>query len=212
MDGLFLSFCGLDGSGKTTQAELLKSYFTEKTSRSTLIVPGFKPSRHVKTLSTVAKKAGHYYEDVFTTDIITLSLLSDLWENTQKYILPALNDGGIVITERYWESSKVYSPILGSNQMFINNLITLFPYPNLYIHLDIDPVVSHQRVVERASQTGQPLTEKESLDHMIAARNQYLRFVKEDERCIQIEVNEKSPNEIHEEIVRRIDSLVKRVE
>ncbi len=201
MRGFFISFCGLDGSGKTTQANLLKNYITETLDWKATIIPGYRPSRHVESLKRVSNKIGVYHEDVFTSDVVSLSLLSDLWENTQNYILPAMNDGNVVITERYWESSKIYAPILGSNQLFIENLIRLFPNPDVYIYMDIDPEVSYQRVLDRSSQTGQPITPKESLDIMIKAREKYLEFVNNTSNCLFVDVREKSPKEIHQQVI-----------
>ncbi|MGQ4672123.1 dTMP kinase (plasmid) [Bacillus toyonensis] len=79
-----------------------------------------------------------------------MSLLLDLWMHTKQEVLPRLEKGEIVISERYWESSILYAPILGVDKDFIEKIVSQFITPDLFIYLNISPEKSYKRVVSRS--------------------------------------------------------------
>lgn len=207
MKGKFISFCGLDGSGKTTQGKLLKSYIESNLGIKVTILPGYKPSNHVNNLKDVADKLGENYQEIFTCDNLSLSLLCDLWENTFNIILPALNRGEVVITERYWESSIIYAPILGANKQFIEGIVSLFPTPDMFIYLDVSPEMAHVRVINRAKEINIPIMPKENIEIMKIARNRYIDFAA-NYQCQVVDSENLSYNEVHDKIVEYTAKLL----
>ncbi|MEX1029945.1 MAG: deoxynucleoside kinase [Paenibacillaceae bacterium] len=207
MKGKFISFCGLDGSGKTSQCELLKKYIEDVFHIKTTIVPGYKPSRHVANLKNVAERLDEHYQELFSCDNLSLSLLCDLWENTHNIIIPALNRGEVVLTERYWESSLIYAPILGANKNLIEGVVSLFPKPDMFIYLEISPDISHKRVINRAKETNIPVMPKERLEIMELANKSYLEFAKKCD-CKVINTENLSFDDVHQKVKQHVNTLL----
>ena len=106
--GLFITFEGLDGSGKTTQLKLLAATLQSDGHRVvTLRQPGGTPlgdrirsilldSRSESDLGAIAAEA-------------ELALMfADRAQSLRQVILPALADGAIVLCDRYTDSSEAY--------------------------------------------------------------------------------------------------------
>ncbi len=106
--GFFITFEGLDGSGKTTQLRRLAAVF-EKEGRRTVCLrqPGGTPlgdrirqvlldSRSEADLGGIAPAAE------------MALMFADRAQSLRQVILPALNDGAIVLCDRYTDSSEAY--------------------------------------------------------------------------------------------------------
>ena len=200
---MFISFCGHDGCGKTTQAELLKNKLSEI--HEVVSFPGYRPSIYHSKIKTKCGNCKNVY-DAFPEEIRSVVLLYDLWNNVRRYILPNLEKNKIVITERYYESSFIYAPLLGCDEEYINNVIKFFPKPDVYVYLSIDPEESMQRVNKR----GKELSAKESLEMMTGVDELFVKFMKEyDMDYIKIDVNGRDPEDISAEIE---DRIMKRME
>jgi len=107
MIGLFITFEGPDGSGKTTQIELLTGYLKEKGREVvTVIEPGG---------TKLGKKIRHILLDKENTGMAptteTLLFQASRAELVSKVISPALKSGSIVICDRFFDSTIVYQGI-----------------------------------------------------------------------------------------------------
>ena len=198
---MFISFCGLDGCGKSTQALLLKEYFENINKMICFLIPGFRPSVNTQRLREISWNMSGNIQADFTPDVVSMSLLTDLWENTHRYIIPKLNGGETVITERYTESLLVYSPLFGSNVGLISKIAELFPVPDLYIYLEIDADLAYARVRERAADEFEKYSPKEDYEVMKKAAFGYDRFAKSNGNVITINVSELSVSQVNEKII-----------
>ncbi|PHE93477.1 dTMP kinase [Bacillus wiedmannii] len=205
--GYFFSFCGLDGAGKTTHANLLKRYLEEKLDKKVTIIPGYKPPINVKNLQDVAKQLNVHYQKLFTSGNVTMSLLLDLWMHTKQEVLPRLEKGEIVISERYWESSILYAPILGVDKDFIEKIVSQFITPDLFIYLNISPEKSYKRVVSRSIKDQVEIMPKEQLEVMEEVYSKYNDFAREYNAAI-IDIDTDDANLIFEKIRKSVDLLV----
>ena len=107
--GLFISFEGPEASGKSTQIKLLQKFFKNK--KIPFIVtrePGGTPISEKLRKIILDKK-----QLISTTEEILL-LMSSRLNHINAVIKPALNNGKIVITDRFADSTFVY-------QGFVNN-------------------------------------------------------------------------------------------
>jgi len=107
MKGLFITFEGLDGSGKTTQIELLKNYLKSK---------GFDVVTTIEPGGTeIGGKIRNILLDKGNLDMShkaeTFLFLASRAELVSKVIAPALREGKIVICDRFFDSSVVYQGI-----------------------------------------------------------------------------------------------------
>ncbi len=105
--GLFITFEGLDGSGKTTQIELLKNYLKSK---------GFDVVTTIEPGGTeIGGKIRNILLDKGNLDMShkaeTFLFLASRAELVSKIIAPALREGKIVICDRFFDSTVVYQGI-----------------------------------------------------------------------------------------------------
>ena len=100
---MLITFEGIDGSGKSTQIELLKKYLISK-------------NKHVVTLREPGgTKLAEKIRNILLNDKNDINPVSELLlfeaaraDLTEKEIIPAINDGYIVILDRYFDSTTAY--------------------------------------------------------------------------------------------------------
>ncbi len=106
-NGLFITFEGLDGSGKTTQINLLESYLKKKGFE---VVTTFEPGG-----TAIGKKIRDILLDKNNLSISgkaeTLLFQASRAELVSAVIAPALEQGKIVICDRFFDSTLVYQGI-----------------------------------------------------------------------------------------------------
>ena len=143
--GLFITFEGGDGSGKTTQINLLKDYLKSKNIEAiTVREPGgVSISEKIRCLILDTQ-----YTDM---DKITEMLLyaAARAQLVSQVILPALNQGRAVICDRFVDSSYVYQGFargLGIDVVQnVNNIATQKLVPDITFFMDIDPTTAMNR-------------------------------------------------------------------
>ncbi|WP_114312912.1 dTMP kinase [Thermus caldifontis] len=168
MKGFFLTLEGLDGSGKTTQARLLARFLEEKGIRVLLTR---EPGGGLKGVRDLLLKGG-----ALSPEAEYLLFSADRAEHVRKVILPALEEGYWVISDRYLDSSLAYQgygrglplPWL----LEVARRATLDLKPRLTFLLDLPPEEALKRVAtpDRLERTG--------LEFFRRVREGYLRLAK----------------------------------
>jgi len=140
MKGLFITFEGPDGSGKTTQIELLMGYLKEKGRE---VVTAIEPGG-----TKLGEKIRHMLLDKENMGMSprteTLLFQASRAELVQKIISPALKAGHIVICDRFFDSTIVYQGIargLGKEKIIDMSLWAtggLVPDLTFLLSLDVD--------------------------------------------------------------------------
>ena len=161
MNGIFISMEGPDGSGKSTQIELLSAYLKEK-GYDVLVTrePG-------GTAISEAVRGILLNKDYTEMDYMTEALLyaSARAQLVAEVIAPALEEGKAVISDRFIDSSAVYQGIargLGVEKIYkINEFATKGLLPQITIHLDLPAKVGISR---KKNQAELDRMELESLD------------------------------------------------
>ena len=137
MQGLFISFEGPDGSGKSTQITLLKEYLTNRGYDCVITREpgGTKISEEVREILLNPDNSAMGY---MTEALLYASARAQLMHEV---ILPALSAGRAVICDRFVDSSAVYQGIargLGVKEVYeLNRYATQGVLPQLTIHLDL---------------------------------------------------------------------------
>ena len=148
--GTFISFEGIDGSGKSTQIELVKKYL-HKNKNKVLFTrePGgtFEAELIRKLILSKNKKIK------FDNKTEILLLLAARYEHYKKLIEPAITNGKIIICDRFIDSTLVYqcagnSELKDFYSQISKPLINNFE-PDLTILLDISPIKALERINER---------------------------------------------------------------
>jgi len=201
VEGLFISFEGGEGSGKSTQAKLLKEWF-ENEGKSVILSrePGG---------TELGKGLRKILLDNATGEISprseALLYAADRAHHVYSLIRPALERGDVVITDRYFDSSIAYQGagrILSPNEVArINRWATESLFPTLTIILDQPADIGLSRIKSADR------LESESIDFHNRVRQEYLQLANVDpERYLVIDAR-KPIIEIHKEITARISQL-----
>ena len=136
--GRFISFEGLDGSGKSTQLHLLAEYLRQK-GREVVITrePGGTPiGDRIRTILLDSHTAG-------LSPLTELGLMfADRAQDIDQVILPALNLSKFVLCDRYTDSSEAYQGYgrgLGAETVLaMHKLLCRDLWPDLTLLLQFD--------------------------------------------------------------------------
>ena len=137
--GLFITFEGLEGCGKTTQAKMLFDFLIKQKIPSiyTKEPGGTKIGDKIRKILLDQKNDGMDYK----TEM--LLFLASRAENVRLIILPALEEGKVVISDRFYDSTTAYQGYGRGIDLKIvkhlNSLVVGKAIPDLTFILDIDP-------------------------------------------------------------------------
>ncbi len=202
-NGIFIAFEGGEGSGKSTQAKLLKGWFEEEGKTVTLTrEPGGSTLGKDLRKILLAKETG-----VISPRAEALLYAADRAHHVFSVIKPALERNEVVITDRYFDSSIAYQGAgrtLASGEVArISRWATESLYPTLTIILDQPANIGLKR------KKNADRLESESIDFHDRVRQEYLQLASIDpERYLVIDAR-RPISEIHAEIVSRIQELLK---
>ena len=151
--GLFISFEGGEGVGKSTQIELLKTSLTKKNINvlSTREPGGTKEGELIRKFLVSG--------EISSWDSYSESLLFNALrrEHINKIINPSLFKGDIVLCDRFIDSTIVYQGVGGAiNQTLLLSLHKNFCYdlyPDITFFLSLDPKVGIDRTLSRNNKT-----------------------------------------------------------
>lgn len=195
---MFISFEGIEGSGKSTQIDLLESHLKEL---------GYKVAKLREPGGTLM---GEKIRDIFLQDTsekvdpITEAFLlyASRKHLDQNFLREKINQGYIVIADRYSDATVAYQCFgKGLEKDFIDlihnssNLLT----PDLTFYMDISAEMSRERISYREMDR----MESESVEFFDRVRQGYLQIASENpERVISLDAN-KSINKLKDEIATK---------
>ncbi len=209
--GLFISFEGGEGAGKSTQirilAETLRSRGLEVVvTREPGGSPGAEAIRHV-LLSGAAEAFGVRME--------AMLFAAARNDHVEEVIRPALESGAVVLCDRFLDSSRVYQGTTGNLETdFIETLQRIAvdgTMPDLTLIFDIPAVDGLARARKRADDGATPdRFEKEELETHEKRREAYLDIALNEPRRCRI-VDAKQPQErVTEDVLSIVEPLLER--
>jgi dTMP kinase len=174
--GVFICFEGLDGCGKTTQAKLLvgklrkKGYDTMYTAEPSL-----------GRIGKFIRKYCLHSEKRVSSAVEALLFAADRFEHVEKEILPVLNEGKVMVSDRYVYSSIAYQGAAGLDLKWIEKINEHAICPNLAVFIDVEPETVIQRLKPKKSIM-------ENLENQRRVREVYVRFAKKG-KLVRIDGN-----------------------
>jgi dTMP kinase len=205
--GLFLTFEGGEGSGKSVHTRALAEKWRGQGRNVTLTrEPGGSPGAEEIRALLVTGEAGRW-----SAEAETLLNYAARDEHLRSTIRPALAAGGIVICDRFMDSTRVYQGFAGGCDVrFIDVLeryIVADTRPDLTIILDIDPELGLARAKDR-NKTGEDRFEKKGLAFHRKIRDGFLAIAKNDpQRCRVIDTTRPS-GDVSAEIWKYVSALL----
>lgn len=206
MTALFISFEGIDGVGKSTQANLLEDFLLAAGQQvvRTLEPGGTELGNEIRNL--LLHRKGHV-----APRAEALLYAADRGHHVETLIRPALAEGKIVITDRYLDSSVAYQgagrELEPSEVRQLSIFATKGLLPDLTILLDLDAEsASHRR-----SKTGaEPdRLEREKTEFFERVRQSYLELAKaEPERFLVVDAS-RDVEAMQSQIRARVSELLK---
>lgn len=186
--GVFICVEGLDGCGKTTQTKLLVRRLRKKGYNVTYTA---EPSRG--EIGKFIKK--HCLHGVKRVSSIVEALLfaADRFEHVETEVVPALDEGKLVVSDRYVYSSLAYQGAAGLDLKWIEEINEHAMRPDLAIFIDVEPEIVIQRLKPKKSVM-------ENLETQRKVREVYMKFVEKGE-LVKIDGN-KSKKEVADDILR----------
>jgi len=211
--GRLISFEGLDGAGKTTQMELLEGWLAEwHFAYIRTREPGGTP------LGTELRHLLLHRPELKITPLAEALLFqADRAQHFSTVVIPALQEGKLVITDRCFDASIAYQGYArGIGVELVEQLSLLATQgrvPDLTILLDLDPTQVSMRTGAARDQSG--LREKQT--RFDTEAESFHRRVQEGFRLLarthpdRIKVVDASlpPEQIHQEIIRLVIPLLK---
>jgi len=140
--GNFIVFEGLDGSGKSTQAELLLSYLKKKGKKAHLTS---EPTRYLIG-GLIKSFVTHDWKS--TPECLQLLFAADRAHHLNKEIIPLLKKGVIVISDRYFLSSLAFGALEVKDGDWLFDINKKFILPDLTIILKVKPKTCVQRMAK----------------------------------------------------------------
>jgi dTMP kinase len=139
--GVLIAIEGIDGAGKSTQAEILKDRL-EKRGFEVVLLKEPTSSKWGKKIKEISKNT----KSLDPEKELEL-FIKDRKFNVRNNILPALKNKKIVIVDRYYISTIAYQGARGIDKETIREMNEKFaPKPDIIFILDIDPEESLQRI------------------------------------------------------------------
>ncbi len=199
--GLFIAFEGGEGSGKSTQAKLLKEWLI-KNGESVLLSrePGGTPLGINLRKILLDNATG-----VISPRAEALMYAADRAHHVFSLIRPALDRGEVVITDRYFDSSIAYQGagrVLSPQEVArISRWATDSLFPTLTIILDQRADIGLSRIKKTDR------LESEPLDFHERVRREYLQIASIDPERYLVISADRPITDIHREIVERVKQL-----
>ena len=208
--GIFITFEGGEGAGKSTQIARLAATLRERGHEVVLTrepggSPGAEAVRHV-VLSGAAEPFGPAMEAVL--------FAAARADHIEQVIRPAVERGAIVLCDRFVDSSRVYQGVTGGLEpafmQALEQATVGAMMPDLTILLDLDPEEGMRRAARRRGGEVADRFEKEALDIQRRRREAFLDIARaEPGRCVVIDSTQ-PPATVEAAILDAVEALVAR--
>lgn len=210
MAGLFITFEGIEGAGKTTLIQKLLAYFSSA-GREVLLTREPGDSVLGKKLRAIILNA----EENICSGAELFLFLADRAQHVETVIKPALEQGKIVLCDRFADSTVAYQGYgRGMDKALLetlNNAATGGLMPDLTIVLDLNPEIGLSRAKKRNAE--QNLTveegrfEAEALSFHCRIREGFLAMSRKEKRFFVVNA-EQDAEAVYNDVLQKIQQVL----
>lgn len=196
--GYFITFEGIEGSGKTTQIKLLYKFLTEqgREVEYTREPGGTEIGRKIREILLDP----HYDNMDYKTEILLYA--ADRAQDMKENIIPALKEGKIILSDRFVDSNLAYQAYgrgLDYKTVYSINSWVIDPYwPDLTFILDVGIKQGLMRARSISKDQAGDRLEREVDSFHQRVREGYLKMAEED-RFVIVDAGGK-PENVHDQI------------
>ena len=191
---MLINLEGIDGCGKSTQSQFLMDKFESGNEKTILLKEPTNGKYGQKLWEMLSGKI-----EATTEEILELFVL-DRKEHVNQKIKPALDDGIIVLMDRYYYSTMAYQAAAGIDVDRIRRDNEFAPKPDIVLIFDLPADLAMKRV---RSHSVADVFEKE--EHLEKVRKAYLNL--EDDSLVRIIDATRTPEVIFDEVWRLVSEV-----
>jgi dTMP kinase len=185
---------GIDGCGKSTQTQLLKKKLEEKGEAVIILKEPTKEPHGQKLWDVLHGKRKATNEEILEFFIL------DRKQHVDEKIQPALDNGTVVLMDRYYYSSMAYQVAGGLDVEYIRNKHDFAPNPDIVLIFDLPVSTALERVRGHSK-----ADEFEKEEHLEKVRTAYLNL--ESDPLVRIVDSVRTPEEIFEEVWKLVSEV-----
>ena len=210
---LFITFEGVEGSGKTSQIQHLKKYLTQKgiPYRVTREPGGSPIGEKVRKILLDPE----HREMVPATELLLYEAARA--QHVKEVLKPLLKKGGIILCDRFCDATLAYQ---GYGRRIdlkwiarLNRLASQGVKPDVTFLLDCPSVVGLNRAIQRnrtLRQEREERFEKEEIQFHHRVRKGYLAIARKEPHRVKVIDTREGEEKVFEKIRKIVDNLIKR--
>ncbi|BDB98264.1 dTMP kinase [Saccharolobus caldissimus] len=208
MRGILIAFEGIDGSGKSSQASLLKDWIGL---RRDVYLTEWNSSEWIHDIIKEAKK-----KNILTPITFSLIHATDFSDRYERYILPMFKSGFVVICDRYIYTAYVRDSVRGVSLDWVKKLYSFAIKPDFTFYIRVSAETALNRL-KKARKTIKPQEAGSDIFPDLDLEEDFLKYqsliteaydkISKENNFIEIDGN-KNPREIQIEIRSKIGELI----
>lgn len=200
--GILISFCGLDGCGKTTIINKVSKEL-ERTGKEIILTK--QPTDWVRTSNIFRNYIDEPDHKNFEYRSLSLLAASDRLQHVNKLIVPALEDGAIVITDRYFYSCLANLWARGyEHDKWIFEIAKFIVEPDIAFFLDVPVSTAVNRVWKRPEEADRFV----DLALQYSLRSNYMKIARQNNGIILS--TEEDENKTYCKVMKFINNVLER--
>jgi len=171
MKGTYIVFEGISGTGKETQAKLLKTWLSKRQITAHI---EYHPTLYAKELLSLWRTKRHidYVAEAYI-------LLADRYTRITQIVKPALDKGDWVISLRSYISALVYQANTEKDcRDFQSKFLKFEPKPDYLFYFSLSPRKALARIVSRHHDTGEAIGKFENLPALSEKLSRYTHVLR----------------------------------
>ena len=204
LSGKFISFEGIDGCGKSTQAKILSEELIACGHKILLTREpgGSDGAEEIRNLLLTGNT------DRWSAETEILLFTAARRDHLERTILPALENGLAVICDRFSDSTRVYQGVTrGDLRAIVDQLDSaMIPrQPDITVLIDLDPNISLARAIERSNNEAR--FEDFGVEMQIKLRKGFLTLAHEFPNRFMVIDGSRNESEVAENISKRLHEI-----
>jgi len=204
LSGKFISFEGIDGCGKSTQAKILSEELISCGHKILLTREpgGSDGAEEIRNLLLTGNT------DRWSAETEILLFTAARRDHLERTILPALENGLAVICDRFSDSTRVYQGVTrGDLRNLVDQLDSaMIPrQPDITVLIDLDPTISLARAIERSNKEAR--FEDFGVEMQIKLRKGFLTLAHEFPNRFMVIDGSRNEAEVAENISKRLHEI-----